>query len=267
MRLPRHTTEYLIEASGLGAFMLSAGLFGALLWYPGSPLRQALPDPFVRRALMGIAMGLTAVAIIYSRWGKRSGAHINPAVTLTYLRLGKIEPHDALGYVLAQFVGGLAGLGIARALVGMAVADPDVNWVATVPGELGVGIAFVAELVISFVLMFVVLTVSNTPRIARYTGLCAGMLVALYIAFEDPLSGMSMNPARTFASALPSGAWRGAWIYFTAPLLGMLLAAQAFVFAVSRHAVLCAKLHHDNDEPCIFRCSWSPECAAGAVTD
>ena len=70
--------------------------------------------------------------------------------------------------------------------------------------------------------------VTNTPSIARYGGLFAGTLVFLYITFEAPLSGMSINPARTAASALPSGIWTGGWIYFVAPVLGMLLAAQVF---------------------------------------
>src|SRR3989304_4076621 len=107
--LSQHCPEYLIEASGLGLFMISACFFGFFLEHPDSPVHQALPDPFFRRVLMGIAMGLTAVGIIYSPWGKQSGAHINPSVTLTFFRLGKIEPWDALFYIAAQFSGGGAG--------------------------------------------------------------------------------------------------------------------------------------------------------------
>ena len=92
----QHWPEYLLEAAGLGLFMISACLVTVLLEYPSSPVRQALPDPWVRRLLIGIAMGLTAISLIYSPLGKRSGAHLNPAVTLTFLRLGKIEPWDAV---------------------------------------------------------------------------------------------------------------------------------------------------------------------------
>ena len=122
----------------------------------------------------------------------------------------------------------------------------------TVPGELGAAVAFLAEVSITFVLMLTVLCVSNTPRLARYTGLFAGGLVCLYITFEAPLSGMSMNPARSFASAFLSDNWTGLWVYFTAPLLGMSLAAALYAWLRGPAGVRCAKLHHDNPYRCIF---------------
>lgn len=258
-----HWPEYLIEGALLGAFMIAAGAFATMLEHPASPVHLALPDPFARRVLMGLAMGLTAVALIYSRWGKRSGAHFNPAVTLTFLRLGKIAPRDAAFYVVAQFAGGALGLLAIGLVLRPQLDDQHVGWVMTMPGAGGVGVALAAEAAISFVLMLVVLSVSNTPRIARATGCFAGCLVALWITFEAPLSGMSMNPARSFASAFAAGHWSALWIYFVAPPAGMLLAAQVFARARSRHAVLCAKLHHDNDEPCIFRCNY-PACTAAS---
>jgi aquaporin Z len=100
-----HWPEYLMEAAGLGLFMISACLFGTLLGHPGSPAVRALPDPFFRRVLMGLAMGLTAACLIYSPWGQRSGAHFNPATTLTFWRLGKVASADAGFYALAQALG------------------------------------------------------------------------------------------------------------------------------------------------------------------
>ena len=85
-----HWPEYLIEAGAIGTFMVSAAVFAAVLYYPSSPMSGAVSNELVRRALMGLAMGATAVAIIYSPWGQRSGAHMNPAVTLTFFRLGKV---------------------------------------------------------------------------------------------------------------------------------------------------------------------------------
>jgi len=250
--LKKHWPEYLMEAAGLGIFMISACGFGVLLEYPNSPVHQAIPDAFVRRMLMGLAMGLTAVGLIYSPWGKQSGAHLNPSVTLTFFRLGKVARYDAIFYVVAQFVGGIAGVLISAIAFGSLLANPSVNYVATVPGAGGPIVAFVAEVVITFILMSIILRVSNNQRLANLTGLCAGILVATYIMFEAPLSGMSMNPARTFGSAFSAQVWTALWIYFTAPLIGMLAAAQVYVTMKSARAVACAKLHHANTKRCIF---------------
>jgi aquaporin Z len=247
-----HWPEYLTEAAGLGLFMVSASGFGVLLFHPASPMPALIPNAFVRNALMGLAMALTAVALIYNRWGKQSGAHFNPAVTLTFYRLGKIAPQDALAYVIAQFVGGVLGMGFAAFLFGRWLGHPEVNFVATLPGPGGVGLAWLAEFAITFLLMSVVLTVSNTPRLARFTGLCAAACLFLFITFEAPLSGMSLNPARTFASALAAGNWTALWVYFTAPPAGMLMAANVFLRFLGGNSVECAKLHHQNQRRCIF---------------
>lgn len=253
--LRSHWPEYLIEGTLLGLFMVSATLLTVVLEHPASPLRGALPDPLARRALMGVAMGATAVTLIYSPWGQRSGAHFNPSVTLTFLSLGKVAPGDAFFYVASQFAGGLLGVLLVAAVLGMALGDPAVNFAATVPGPSGPAAAFAAEAVISFLLMLAILAVSNTRRLARLTGLCAGILVAAWITVEAPLSGMSMNPARTVASALPSGTLEGVWIYCIAPPLGMLLAGQTWRGLRGGRAVACAKLHHGNPARCIFRCA------------
>ena len=193
----------------------------------------------MRRMLTGIAMGGTAIALVFSPLGKRSGAHFNPAVTLTFWRLGKVKNWDALFYILAQFIGGIAGVFLVSLFAGMALSHPAVNYVATLPGTHGVVVAFLAEFVIAFMLMRVVLRVSNTPHLARYTGLFAGALVATYITLESPLSGMSMNPARTFGSAFVGHLWTGLWIYFIAPVLAMQLAAS--LYFRGQGAVYCAK--------------------------
>ena len=235
--------------------MISAGAFTTVFEYPGSPVHRAISDPFLRRMFVGIAMGLTAIALIFSPLGKRSGAHMNPAVTLSFLRLGKIKSWDAFFYIVAQFMGGVAGVVITALIIHEAFADPSVNYVVTIPGSGGILGAFVAEFIIAFALMLTVLFVSNTPTLARWTGIYAGCLVAIYITFEAPLSGMSMNPARTFGSAAVASLWTGLWIYFAAPVLAMQLAAEIYVR--SKRVVYCAKLHHHNGARCIFNCRFS----------
>ena len=246
-----HWPEYLMEAALLGSFMISASLFASLLEFPGSPVHQAIPHPTLRRALMGVAMGLTAIGLVYSPWGSRSGAHFNPALTLAFHRLGMVAPADAVWYTVAQFAGGVAGMLVALALLGVPLAHPAVHYVATWPRG-GAVAAFGAETVISFGLMLAVLTVSNRREIARWTGVCAGLLVALYITLEAPISGMSMNPARTFASAFVGHTWAGWWIYFTAPPLGMLVATEVYRRWRGARALFCAKLYHPAGVRCIF---------------
>jgi aquaporin Z len=250
--LRRHWPEYLMEAWGLGTFMVSACLFGALYEFPGSPVRHAIASELVRRVLMGISMGLTAIAIVYSPWGKQSGAHINPSVTLTFARLGKIKGWDATFYVLAQFIGAVSGVALIARFIGETLADPAVRYVVTLPGEQGLTFALMAEFLIAFGMMTAVLYFSNHHKLSRHTGLFAGLLVAIYITLEAPFSGMSMNPARSFGSALSAEIWTGFWIYITAPPLGMLAAAEAYLMWKGRKAVGCCKLHHSNDKRCIF---------------
>jgi len=254
--LRRHYPEYLMEAAGLGLFMVSASVFTTILEHPASPIYQAIPDATLRRFLIGVAMGLTAIALIYSPWGKQSGAHLNPVVTLTFYRLGKVTRVDTLCYILAQFIGGLFGILLAGKILGMAIAHPQVNYVVTLPGANGAAIAFMAELIISFGMMMMVLVVSNSPKLAQFTGLFAGLLIVTYITLEAPLSGMSMNPARTFASATSAHQWTAIWLYFTAPLIGMLSASEIYVRWQGRKSVRCAKLHHTNQYRCIFRCGY-----------
>jgi aquaporin Z len=248
----RHWPEYLIEASLLGVFMISACLFGALYEFPGSPVRQTIASGFARRILMGLSMGLTAICIIYSPWGKQSGAHINPSVTLTFFRLGKIKVWDAAFYIASQVIGAVLGVWLVASLFGKQVSDPAVRYVVTLPGPMGPWEALAAEFVIAAILMSVVLQVSNHHRLDRYTGLFAGVLAAAFITFEAPLSGMSMNPARTLGSALPAGIWDGLWIYLTAPPLGMLVAAELYLWRAGKNSVKCCKLHHHNTKRCIF---------------
>ena len=254
--LRRHWPEYLMEAAGLGVFMLSACTFTVLIYHPESLVGQAVEDLTLRRILMGLAMALTAVTIIYSPWGRRSGAHLNPAVTLTLWRLGKIAAVDAAGYVAAQFAGGLAGVALAGTWLGGRLADPAVHYAVTTPGPAGSGAAFAAELVIAFLLMLVVLAVSNS-RAQALTGLCAAVLVATYITLEAPISGMSMNPARTLASAVPAWTFTALWVYFTAPVIGMLLAAALYLALTRGRGAICAKLYHPAGARCIFRCGYA----------
>ena len=248
-----HWPEYLMEAGESGFYLFSACAVATLLWHPASPVQPHLPNDAVRRMLMGLAMGATIIAIVLSPWGKQSGAHFNPAVTITFYRLGKAALWDAVFYCAAQLLGAVAGVALASLVLQGAPGDKAVRYAATIPGVYGDTIAFVAELAISFLLMGAILYASNHDVLAPYTHYFAAILAAIYIAFESPLSGMSTNPARTFGPAFYAGYWHTLWIYFLAPPLGMLAGAEVHLLARERRAPYCAKLHHHNDKRCIFR--------------
>jgi len=252
-----HWPEYAIEAWGLGTFMVSAGLFATLLYSSISPIPVWIPNTFVRDTLVGTVMVLTAMAIIYSPWGKRSGAHLNPAVTITFFRLGKLTRVDAIGYVLAQFLGGSLGVDLVAVLLGQAFTNqPPVglHYIVTEPGRAGWLAAIAAEALMSLLMMIVVLTVSNTPRWAHLTGVFAGCLVAIFIIVAAPISGMSINPARTFASAVFAQSWQSFWIYYFVPPLSMLAAAEGYlVFSTKKNKHLCGKLCPNNKTPCLIQ--------------
>jgi len=249
-----HWHEYLMEAGGLGIFMISACLLTTIIEHPGFAIRQWIDNALVRRMIMGAGMGLTAIALIHSPWGKQSGAHLNPSVTVTFLRLGKLTWTDAFFYMLAQFAGAAAGVFVSAILLRRWISHPTVNYAITIPGPAGTAAAFAGELVISFFLMTVILFVSNSKSFPALTGIFAGTLIATYITLEAPLSGMSMNPARTLGSALSSHVWKQWWIYFTAPPIGMLAAGELYVRLRGQSSVMCAKLHHQNNRRCIFCC-------------
>jgi aquaporin Z len=247
-----HWPEYLMEAGEAGAYLFSVCAVATLLWHPSSPVQRYLPSDAVRRTLMGLAMGATIVAIVLTPWGKQSGAHFNPALTLTFYRLRKVALWDAVFYCIAQLLGAVTGVALATLLLHGAPAHKAVRYAATVPGIYGVTIAFIAELAISFILMSAILFALNHETLEPYTHYVAATLIASYIAFESPLSGMSTNPARTFGPALYAGYWHAFWIYFVAPPFGMLAAAEVLLARKSK-IPYCAKLHHHNNKRCIFR--------------
>jgi aquaporin Z len=250
--LRRHWPEYLMEVGELGWYLFVACVVATLLQHPASIVRQFVSSSLARRCLMGLAMGGTAIAIVTSPWGKRSGGHFNPAITFTFYRLGKVEFWDAWLYVIAQFLGAIGGVALARYVLPGALRNHAVRYAVTVPGVYGSTVAFVAELAISFFLMITVLFATNHKKLAPYTAYFVGVLIATYYTLEAPLSGMSTNPARTFGSALHAKYWHALWIYFIAPSMGMLAAGEVFLRLRRGAAPYCAKLHHANSERCIF---------------
>jgi len=218
---------YGIEAWALGMFMISASCFVILFEHPSFHVNTLIPSAMVRRMCIGAAMGITAILLIYSKWGKQSGAHMNPAVTLANFQLNRISAIDAAAYILSQLSGASITMLLLRFVINSYLSAPSVNFIVTLPGNPGIAVAFLAEFAMAFCMFMMVLLVSN-GKLAKYTGYFAGMLVFLFISFEAPLSGMSINPARSFGSAIAAGNWSFLWLYIISPMAGMQLAAALF---------------------------------------
>jgi aquaporin Z len=226
-----HWREYLMEAAGLGGFVVGASLLTVFLEHPEMPAMRSLfgQHPTLRRVPLGIILGGYIAGVVYL-CGRRSGAHINPAVTWAFFRLGKISFADSVLYTIAQFAGAIVGAQIMRLALGNYFSEPPINYVVTVPAKWDASgaTAFTAEFIISFVLMIACLVAANSRRLENLVAPITGVLIAVYLIVETPLSGMSLNPARSFGSAVAADEWSYLWIYFVAPMAAMLIAAEVF---------------------------------------
>ena len=206
--------HYLTEATGAALFITIASLITIAVKHPASPFHSWFAgSEYLGRAVIGLTVGGLIVLMVYSRWGRRSGAHFNPAVTLAFWQLGKIHRVDAVWYVLAQVAGALAGASIINLALGAWYAHKEINYALTEPGPGGWLPALVAEFIISFVLLLVLLLALHSKRLHNVAGWLVGALLAIYIVFETPYSGMSTNPARSLASAVVAGKYADLWIY------------------------------------------------------
>ena len=227
--------HYLQEALGLAIFMLSACFFGTMLESKDSFVHQQITDPSIRNTLMGVLMGSTALFIFYSKFTAPSGSHINPAVTITFLRLGKMCPYDAMFFIIAQIIGGTIAVYLMQTLMGSPLISAPVNSVVTVPGIYGAVPALLVEFIIAFITMSMVLFTTAYDKLKKYTRIFAGCLVCTWVIVAGPISGFGMNPARSLASAIPANIWTAFWIYLLAPFAGMLSAAEVFLFVKKKN--------------------------------
>jgi aquaporin Z len=225
--------HYLQEALGLGLFMFSACFFSAMFFSEESSWKHAIP-PVMRTIGMGITMGLTALFIFYSPFTAPSGSQINPAVTLTFLSMGKMCRYDALFFALFQVIGGTVAVYIMQLIMGGILTDAPVNSAVTLPGRFGAVWAMITEFIIAFVTMMMVLFTSDNDKMKKFTRIFAGCLVCTWVIVAGPISGFGMNPARSLASALPANIWTAFWIYLFVPFAGMLIAAKVYLLIQKR---------------------------------
>ncbi len=196
---------------------------------------------FISSALVPVAFGLAVATMIYSL-GHISAAHFNPSVSLGFWWIGRMSTKDLVAYITAQFVGGICGM----ALLQLIMVGPAFG--ATIPLILPWK-ALICETVLSFMLMIMVMAVATDKRVVPgIAGFAVGSIVCLDATFGGPMTGASMNPARSFGPALMSGQWDHLWIYLLGPSLGCVLAAKLYVWMALGDASALSPLSKDPQE-------------------
>ena len=256
--LRRHWPEYAIEGGFLFVFVLAAGVVSAWLQATGAGA------PALHRLMSGLVIGGLLMAMIYSPWGRCSGAHMNLAITLVYLRLGKVGRWDGLFYILAQAAGGFAAVLLLQGGALLPPATPPASLAATL-GPANAWLAFATQFVLSTVAMLLILFTSNHASFFRWTGVVVGLLVMLVVACVSPLAGFGMNAAQLLAVDASGDPGLLRWLNLLPPLLGMQAAIEVYRLFTGRSQVLCAKLAHNTHGRCIFRCMHPYQTRALAI--
>jgi MIP family channel proteins len=217
---PRHLVvgrEYVrrLVAEAVGTFFL-------VLVGPGAAMVNAAAPGSVSPGGVALAFAFVVTAMIIA-FGHISGAHINPAVTIGFWSVRRFPRRDVVPYVLSQCLGAVAASGVLRGVLG-----PVGRMGATLPATalgIGAGRAFAVEWLLSFVLMLVITSVATDERVAGgFAAMAIGLTVGFCALVGGPLTGASMNPARSLGPAVAGGLWRAHWIYWLAPVTGMIAA-------------------------------------------
>lgn len=240
-----HWFEYGAELLGT-AFLVFAGVSTIIFVFGvGSPLARALPDPGIRRLIRGLLFAGSGALIAISPLGKLSGGHINPAVSLAFWTHGKMHHFDLGGYIFGQLLGAAIGA-LLVVLVWGRHAAASVRYGTTMPGTgYPLWLVFLAEVSLTCLLILSIFFFVSSHRLMRWTPLMAWLLVATMVWLESPISGTSLNPARSFGPALAAWAWQHHWLYWIAPPLGALLAVGAFrLLSRGTRDVLTGKMFH-----------------------
>jgi MIP family channel proteins len=202
-------------AEGIGTFFL-------VLIGPGAVMVDAHTGGAIGHAGIALAFAFVVLAMIYAI-GHLSGAHINPAVTVGFWAAGRFPGREVPVYIAAQSTGG-----ILASLILLGVLGPVGNLGATIP-EVPVPSAFTVEFLLSFALMFVIMAVATDERVADgFAGLAVGLTVGFGAMMGGPLTGASMNPARSLGPAVAGGGWELHWLYWLAPMAAMVVAARTY---------------------------------------
>ena len=241
---PLHWAEYTAELVGT-LFNIFVGLSAVVFDFgQGLPMEHLIPNHSIRLLITGLIYSGSGSLFAISPLGKLSGAHINPSVTLAFWVHGKMHQQDAVGYIIAQFLGSTLGA-ILLVLVWGKYAG-SVNNGMTLPGAgYALWFVFLAEVFMTFLLVLSIFLFVSNHRLMRWTPFMTWLLVAAMVWLGAPISGTSLNSARSIGPALVTGLWRDQWLYCIAPPLGALLAVAMFRrLSMGKRDVLSCKLFH-----------------------
>lgn len=235
---------YLSELVGT-ALLVFVGLSLVIIMFgQGTPMARLLPSEPLRRFITGFLFGSTGALIALSPVGKVSGAHINPAVSLGFTLMGKLDGQITVGYIVAQLLGALLG---SVPLLAWGTMGESVAFGATAPGPgYSTLTALIGEAITTFAMVALLAVFLGFRETRRFTPALFPPLYAVMVWLEAPISGTSTNPARSFGPSVVSGVWHAWWIYWVGPILGMLMA----IIVCSRFAkrIEVAKLYYfDSD--------------------
>ena len=248
-----HWSEYAAELLGT-AILVFVGLSAVVFNFAqGLPMEQLIPDKSIRLLLTGLMFSGTGSLVAISPLGKLSGGHVNPAVSLAFWLQGKMHHHDIGGYIIAQFLGAMSGAVLLVFVWGKYAAN--VNNGMALPGTgYPLWYVFLAEVTMTAILVLAIFIFVSSRRLMRWTPLMTWLLVATMVWLESPISGTSLNPARSIGPALVSWFWQHQWLYCIAPPFGAILAVGVFrLVSLGDSEILTAKLFHVSHYRCIFK--------------
>ncbi len=198
------------------------GTFGLVFAGTGALVTNQVNAGAISHVGIALTFGLVIAAMVFAT-GQISGAHINPAVTLAFWSVGRFPRREVPFYVVAQLLGACVGSAVIRCLIG------DYAYLgATIPsGSAGQSLGI--EFLLTFLLMFVIMAVATDTRSnGAMAAIAIGTVVGLGAMFAGPISGASMNPARSFGPALVGGYFSAHWIYWIGPIAGSVFAAWIY---------------------------------------
>lgn len=237
------------EMIGTGLLVFGGVSIVIVMFGSGTPMARLLPNEVLRTAVTAFLWGCVGTTITLSRIGRESGAHINPAVTLGFWLMKKIDARVAVGYIIAQLLGGCLG---ALPLLAWGTMGRSVTFGATLPGAgYSNGTVVLGEAITTFALVATLCLFLGFRHLRSFTPFVIPLLYAVMVPLEAPISGTSTNPARTLGPAVISGRFDGFWMYWVGPICGM-LAAIAVCSSLARRIEVAKLYHFDSDRRRLF---------------